>query len=361
MAESSQAARSFPCTNCGADLTFAPGTDALACPYCGTQNAIEAPDVDIKERDFRAHLQATEDAQEVYEVQTVQCDQCGAASTMEDNVTSDLCPFCGSALVLSTDTQRLIKPQALLPFEIDRSEARAAFEDWLGRLWFAPNDLQTYARQEGTLAGLYLPYWTYDAEATTRYRGQRGEYYYETETYTDSDGNTKTRRVRRTRWYPARGTVHNAFDDVLVVASNSLPRSYVRALEPWDLGALRPYDAAYLSGFRTESYRLDVETGFGVATERMQPTIDRSIRRDIGGDTQRISAKDTDYDDISFKHILLPVWLSAYRYRDDVYRIFVNARTGEVQGERPWSWIKITLAVLAALIVAGIVYVLTQS
>jgi len=352
------AASTFPCTNCGAELTFAPGTDALACPYCGTENTIDAPDVAIEERDFEAQISALRDQQEVYEVQTVRCESCGAESTLDDNVSSDLCPFCGTSMVLTTHTQRLIKPQGVLPFKVKSKEAHTAFREWLGSLWFAPNDLKEYARREGRLAGMYLPYWTFDAETTTKYRGQRGEYYYETETYTDSEGNRKTRRVRRTRWYPARGTVHVPFDDVLVVASDGLPRTYLRKLEPWDLDDLRPYADEYLSGFRTESYTVELDAGYRLAQERMQPEIDQAIRRDIGGDTQRIASKSTDYDETTFKHILLPVWITAYRYRDEVYRIMINARTGEVQGERPWSVIKIALAVTAVVLVVLAIYLL---
>jgi predicted RNA-binding Zn-ribbon protein involved in translation (DUF1610 family) len=352
------AVSTFPCTNCGAELTFAPGTDALACPYCGTENAIDTPDVAIKERDFETQIGMLRDQQEVYEVQTVQCESCGAKSTLDENVSSDLCPFCGTSMVLTTHTQRLIKPQGVLPFKVKSDEAREAFRKWLGSLWFAPNDLKKYARREGRLAGMYLPYWTFDAETTTSYRGQRGEYYYETERYTDSEGNTKTRRVRRTRWYPARGTVHVSFDDVLVVASDGLPRTYLRQLEPWDLDDLRPYADEYLSGFRTESYTVELDAGYRIAQERMQPRIDQTIRRDIGGDTQRISSKSTDYDETTFKHILLPAWITAYRYRDEVYRIMINARTGEVQGERPWSVIKIALAVTAVVLIVLVIYLL---
>ena len=351
-------ASTFPCTNCGAELTFSPGTDALACPYCGTENAIDAPDVAIKERDFEAQIGALRDQQEVYEVQTVQCESCGAQSTLDENVSSDLCPFCGTSMVLTEHTQRLIKPQGVLPFKVKSEEAHDAFRDWLGSLWFAPNDLKKYARREGRLAGMYLPYWTFDTESTTQYRGQRGEYYYETERYTDDEGNTQTRRVRRTRWYSASGTVHVSFDDVLVVASDGLPRNYLRKLEPWDLDDLRPYADEYLSGFRTESYTVELDAGYRIAQERMQPEIDQTIRRDIGGDTQRISSKNTDYDETTFKHILLPAWISAYRYRDEVYRIMINARTGEVQGERPWSVIKIALAVTAVVLIALAIYLL---
>ena len=102
---------------------------------------------------------------------------------------------------------------------------------------------------------------------------------------------------------------------------------------------------------------MDLVAGFGIAQQEMQPTIDATIRGDIGGDHQRIGGKDTTYANVTFKHLLLPLWVCSYRFRDKVYRFVVNARTGEVQGERPWSWIKITLAaIVVAAVAAGIIY-----
>ncbi len=362
---SSAAPRTFPCRQCGASLAYQPGTELLKCPYCGYENHIEARQDPIEERDFRAVLAEQEAREDHIEVLTVHCEQCGAETTLDPNVTADTCPFCDTPFVQTAVSQRIVKPQALLPFRVTREEAQAAFRKWIRGLWFAPNDVKRYARREERLAGMYIPHWTYDAVTTTAYTGQRGEYYYVSETYTAIENGkpvTRRRQVRKTRWYPASGVVHNRFDDVLVCASNSLPRKYITALEPWDLEALTPYDDAYLSGFRAESYSVDLEMGFGIAASRMEPVIDATIRQDIGGDTQRILSKRTRYDDITFKHLLLPVWISAYRYRDRVYRFMINARTGEVQGERPWSWVKITLAVLAGLIVAAVVaYLYSQS
>ena len=144
------------------------------------------------------------------------------------------------------------------------------------------------------------------------------------------------------------------------MASESLPKEKTDALEPWDLRNLEPYQDAFLSGFKAESYQVNLETGFAHAKYKMDPVIRDTVRRDIGGDEQRIHQCSTQYADITFKHILLPVWISAYRYHDKIYRFLVNGRTGEVQGERPWSWVKITLAVLLAVLIAGGIYVAMQ-
>ncbi|MBN1513158.1 MAG: primosomal protein N' (replication factor Y) - superfamily II helicase, partial [Phycisphaerae bacterium] len=258
-------------------------------------------------------------------------------------------------------SRKRIRPKSLLPFRVAREQARSGVLGWIKSRWFAPNAFKKFARMDSRLNGMYLPHWTYDCNTTSDYVGQRGDYYWETETYTAREGGrtvTKTRQVRKIRWSHAAGTVSNTFDDVLVVASHSLPKEHVIRLEPWDLESLVCYGDEYLSGFLAESYQVDLEQGFEVAKGIMQPEIERSVRHDIGGDEQRIFSVDTAYDDITFKHLLLPVWITAYRFRDRVYRVLVNGRTGEVQGERPWSWIKITLFVLFLLVVAGAAIVL---
>ena len=348
----------FPCSACGARLQFMPGTTALACPYCGSRNTIAGSGGAIEELDYRAFLTRVAGDEEMLDVQQVPCGRCGARTTIPPEVAASTCPFCGSSLVITTRTVRLIKPRSLLPFKIDQGTAFAHFRQWIQSRWFAPGDLKKYARSEQKLAGVYVPYWTYDTNTTSRYTGQRGDHYYESETYTAQENGrsvTRTRQVRRTRWTHAGGTVRDQFDDVLVAGSKSLPAEYAARLEPWDLESLAPYADDYLSGFRAESYQVGLEEGFELARKIMDGKIRESVCRDIGGDEQRVFSVDTDYADITFKHILLPVWLSAYRLRDKVYRILINARTGEVQGERPYSAWKIAAAVVAGIIVVAII------
>lgn len=348
--------QTFPCDSCGADLHYQPGTQHVRCPYCGSAQRIEASTDEVRELGYVEALQGLEDEVVMEEHLTIECPSCRSQTTFEPNITADECAFCGTKIVVQGKSTRAIRPAALLPFKVKRQEAARLFKTWLSKLWFAPNALKKFARMGG-LDGLYIPYWTYDCHATTTYSGQRGEHYYVTETYRDTDTNgktvTRTRQVRKTRWYPASGTVSDTFDDILVLGSTSLPEKEANALEPWDLEKLIPYQENYLSGFKVQSYQVNLKQGFEVAKTIAESTIRRSIRRDIGGDEQRISHMNPRYSDISFKHVLLPVWISAYRYRDKVYRFLVNARTGEVQGERPWSWIKIlfTVLVVAAIIV----------
>jgi hypothetical protein len=205
-----------------------------------------------------------------------------------------------------------------------------------------------------------VPFWTFDADTKSSYTGQRGTVYYVSETVT-VNGKTQVRQKQKVRWTPVSGRVTRFFDDVLVLAAKSLPKRYTEALQPWDLSALEPYQPHYLAGFRAQAYSVDLKEGYRDARVQMDRKIERDVKFDIGGDRQRIAHIDTMVSDETFKHLLLPVWLAAYKYRGKSYRFVVNGQTGRVQGERPYSAWKIAAAVLAGLIVAaGFGYLASQ-
>lgn len=354
----------FPCESCGALQTFRPGSRVLACAWCGHETAIpEARDAlaQIREYDFHEALAELADAPDAAQRPATRCGSCAAEFDFDAHVHAGVCPFCGTPVVTATGEDRRIKPKSLLPFRLDEREAGESFRRWLGRLWFAPSALTRRGGGDTRLTGVYLPYWTYDSRTTTRYRGQRGTIYHVPRQYTtvvDGKRVTRTRMEQRVRWTPARGTVSRSFDDVLVGATLSLPRRITDSLGPWDLDALEPYDERFLSGYRSEIYQVDLDDGFRAAAETMNRVIRDDVARDIGGDLQRITSLDTRHSDTTFKHVLLPVWSAGFRFRDRVYRFVVNGRTGKVVGERPWSRVKIALAVIAALGLAALLFYL---
>ena len=349
------------CEECGADLAFKPGTKSLTCNYCDHTMAFAEPESanlahnELNLDDYINHFDET--TQQV-EKRVLDCKCCGAETQLDSNQQSSSCPFCDTPLIQQqAETRKLIKPRGILPFKIERKVARQSFKNWLSKLWFAPNDLKKQLTQHDKFKGVYLPFWTYDCDTNSYYTGQRGEYYYVTVSGTDNDGNPTDKKERRTRWSNTNGKVHNFFDDILVSATKSLPNDKLKALEPWDLKKLVDYKDEYLSGYLTETYQISLKSGYEIAKETMHKRIRKDVEHNIGGDDQRIISVDTRYNEATFKHVLLPVWISAYRYKNKLYQILVNARTGEVQGMRPFSWVKIALASITVLsIILGIVY-----
>jgi predicted RNA-binding Zn-ribbon protein involved in translation (DUF1610 family) len=353
--------RKFPCGQCGAKLDFDPSARSLKCPYCGHVEEIKPDRKGVQERDYLEYIKKLAGQKTVLEGHSsqVRCTGCGAIVLLEDKMATEKCPFCGTHLENKPEAaEAMIAPESVLPFKVDIHRAREEFNKWIKSRWFAPNALKKMANL-GQLVGIYVPYWTYDAMTYTYYTGQRGEDYTTTETYyeTDAQGNRqeRTRTVVHTRWWPVSGEVQHFFDDVLVCASNSLPDGLVQSLEPWDLRHLVTYQAQYLSGFKTERYAVDLKHGFDVAKGIMEGTIRRLCAEDIGGDHQRVDTMQTQHVGVSFKHILLPIWLASYRYYEKVYRILVNARSGQVCGERPYSWVKITSLILLIVAIFGII------
>jgi DNA-directed RNA polymerase subunit RPC12/RpoP len=358
------AGRKFPCKQCGARLDFNPAERALKCPYCGFVEEIAPDKTGVREHDFAQALARAGGEQGTIAGRSneVRCPGCGAQVLIEDNVETQRCPFCATHLVNAprTEAVAMIRPACVLPFQVTDRQAMEAFNAWIKTRWFAPTNLKQMANL-GQLSGIYLPYWTYDSMTYTHYTGQRGDDYWVTESYTDSQGKRQTRQVRKTRWHYVSGEVDHFFDDVLVCASKSLPLNYVNALEPWDLGRMETFKTEFLSGFKTERYVVGLAEGFTTAQQIMDGEIRRLCCRDIGGDHQRLDNVNTQHLGVTFKHILLPMWLAVYRYHNETYRILVNARTGEVQGARPYSWIKITLAVIGGILLAVAIFLIVRA
>ncbi len=351
----------YPCGNCGAILSYRPGEHVLTCAFCGAVTEIPQGDdralaEAVRERDFEAALRDGAAHADMEVTQTVHCDACGAQVTFEPNQHAATCPFCATPLVADPTPDRHIRPQALLPFALPAKEAQERIRRWISGLWFAPNGLKKFARAGAAPSGVYTPYWTFDADTETAYAGQRGDTYFVT--VRGSDG--KPREVARIRWRPASGRVRRAFDDVLVLGAASLPKADTDALAPWDLHALQPYSRDYLAGFRAEAYTVPLEDGYTEARRLMDEQIRQDVRAAIGGDQQRITRLDTRVGGVTFKHVLLPVWIGAYKYGGKSWRVVVNGRTGAVRGERPYSWVKIALAVLAGLALAALALWLFQ-
>jgi ribosomal protein S27E len=350
-------AERFPCPGCAADMQFDPATGGMKCPFCGQTQvlAAPAPGTGVKPHPFEEFLATGNSKLQPLTGQAleVSCDGCGSVVAFEPPEVAGLCPFCGAALVAQAKAaDPLIAPDGLLPAKVPKDQALTEVRQWLQTRWFAPNALKRLARPEG-INGVYLPFWDYDADTASRYSGERGQHYWETEYYTETDNNGNTversRQVERTAWYPASGQVARHFDGVLVAASKAVSEAKLDALEPWDLESMCPYEPAYLAGFKAQRYQLELPGGFEKAKGVMQETIAQDVRRDIGGDEQRIDTMETDYANVMFRHLLLPVWIGAYRWQNRVYQVAVNARTGEVQGERPYSTAKIALLVAAVL------------
>lgn len=350
--------RRFPCPRCGADLSYAIGQLALHCGHCGYHHEIELDeDEEPAEQDYDATLQRLEELREkqaepVPDRHVLQCHNCGAEVVFVGALTATRCAFCGTAIQredVHTDHER-IPVDGVLPFEVTREKAVAALNRWIKSRWFAPGEFLQRTLRTG-LQGIYLPYWTFDALTFTHFVGQRG-----TDRRRRVGSGRNARTVTDTTWRTVSGKFQRFFDDVLCLAIGGEAAPLLPALEPWPLDRLRPFRAEFLAGFQARTYDTRLEAGFVDARQRIDAALRSEVRQRIGGDRQRIQQMDVRYDAITYKHLLLPLWLVSYQHRDKTYHVAVNAVTGEVYGQRPYSATKI--GCLVAVIVALILIVL---
>ena len=336
----------YPCANCGANVEFAPGTTVLKCPYCGAETQLAPTGRQIREHSYAEFAGLPRKPIATLAPHNFTCQGCGAV-TQSDKI-SDRCQFCGAPLVADVSPNDQVVPEGVLPFAIDRNALREALKQWVSSRWFAPNGLKKVTTAESSHS-TYLPHWTYDARTVSNYWGDRGEHYWVTETY-EENGETKTRQVRKTRWYSASGTVARDFDDVLITGTSRVAPKHLDKLEPWPLPNAEPYRPEYLAGHETLRYDVEPETGLGTAKSVMAPIIENDCRADIGGDEQRVETVQTQYSDVTFKLMLLPVWIACYLHAGKTYNVLVNGRTAEVAGERPYSAAKIAAASIAGVL-----------
>ncbi|MFN8849479.1 MAG: hypothetical protein ACK5W4_07265 [Inhella sp.] len=337
-------------------MRFDPRQGGLTCGTCGGHQAQPEPGVlaqeqAVAEHDYAAALAQRAGSEPAIEPVVVDCPQCGARTHFDPHVIAGTCAFCTAPLHSAyAHAERLIRPQAVLPFRLDEAMARRAFRAWIDSRWFAPNALREAVRQPEGLRGVYLPAWSFDARSDTVYAGDRGTRRVVVESGTDGQGRVVTKQRTVVDWARVRGTVRADFDDVVVAASASLPAQREAVLGTVPVPLLQPYDPALLAGFGVEVYQVGLEAAFDAARDRvMLPGIREAVRRDIGGDEQRIVQISPRFSEIRFRHLLLPVWLLHYRWGDQLKQVVVNGHSGAVVGDRPWSWWKVGSAVALAL------------
>ena len=355
------------CPECGGNLEWNAKAQSLQCPYCGTQVAWTDDQQkqlagDIVEQDLASALanpasgRGWGDARREY-----QCQNCRAISVFVDGRVAARCDFCGSpAIEAHEERNDAITPQSLLPFKVSDGQVRDLIRKWYGSRWFAPNKLKRAALTD-TLKGIYLPYWTFDAHVQAQWRADAGYYYYTSEQYRDSNGNISTRQVQHVRWEPAAGSLQHFFDDELVAGTVGVHPALLHKVEPFPTRTdLKPYSPEFVRGWTVERYQVDLRKAADVNETDMDQQVQQLCAAQVPGDTYRNLQVQRVYQGRTFKHVLVPAWLVSYTYGAKSYQIVANGYTGQIAGEQPYSWVKIMLAVLAALVLIAIFASLSQ-
>ena len=359
MKHTTEDSRTYPCTACGGELEFDIGTQMLKCPHCGNTHDLVENDGQVSEKDLREAIKLVQFGKKAHQEnfigaeKEIVCQNCGGHTTFSGSLTAEKCPYCATPIQRDDvhDAPERLPVDGVLPFTVDDAQAKKLIETWISKRWFAPSEFKTYGRT-GSFSSVYTAYFTYDADTRTHYHGRRGD------NYTVTVGHGENRRTEtRTRWTPASGQVANSFDDITVFANEGFDRGRIAKLEPWPTETAKPYSAEYAAGHLRRTYDHDVEQCLPEATTQMETAIRQSVRRDIGGDQQNIRAMDISWLKMTYKHLLLPIWLLTVIYENKPFQVYINGVTGEVHGARPYSKVKIITAIVIAVVVITIIAV----
>jgi hypothetical protein len=344
----------YPCAACGAQAEWNPSKQALVCSFCGTTTPFSVdPSGAVVELDLAKALRELPDEERgwLVEKRAVQCQSCKAVSVFDPERVGQNCDFCGSPkLIAYEEIKAPIRPQSLLPFKMSEGDVREQIRRWYASKWLAPNSLRKRALVE-RVHGVYIPYWTFDAHVVCPWEADAGHYYYTTEDYRDKQGRRQTRQVRHVRWQRASGEVRHFFDDEPVPGTQGVSERLLRKIEPFPTAALVPYDTAFLSGFVVEHYQVVLVEAAQNSQVQMKRKLHDMCARQVPGDTHRNLEIHPVFSGQTFKHVLVPVWLLTYSYRNRPWQVVVNGYTGTMAGDYPKSPWKIALLVVVILIV----------
>ena len=342
----------YRCEACNGIMEFDAASQMLKCPNCDNQIPVFSDKDKVEIHDLTLDAKRMHKPEEKA-TKTMQCTGCGATIEVAGNETAARCPYCDSTYVMAEEQVSVLVPDGLLPFKVDKKDLGQRFSEWMKKKWLAPGELKNlYQRDQ--FQGMYIPYWSFDADADCMYTAMGGRH--RTVTYKDSNGETKTRT--ETDWYHTSGRIRHDFRDVKVAASERFRKGLFKGIEPFEFEQLVPYSPDYFSGYMSENYSIGLDAGHRDAVKEMEINLTRMAEENVRRryDTVKDVRIRPHFSDETYKYVMLPIYATTYSYKDKKYTVLVNGQTGKFYGEYPKSPVKIAILVIIAIAIAAAIY-----
>jgi DNA-directed RNA polymerase subunit RPC12/RpoP len=344
----------FKCPNCGASTKYDVSAGGVACEHCGYTVAAVTTHVGRQAQTFEFTLSTLEKATQGWgtERKSLFCENCGAEISLSEGTFSITCPFCASNQVnVRPGPNDQLRPLFLIPFKIQPESNPSRVTEWLGKGWFHPDQLATSTVIQNFL-GAYMPFWTFDANISAPWEAEVG--YEKQERYYDSSEKSwKTRTVIEWRWESGCASV--GIKDWLQPGSTHLSQHILSQIYPFDLSALVTYTPDFLAGWQAQSYDIKLPDAWEAGKNAMRERARTACYAQISTSHVRNFKMTADFNDEAWRYVLLPVYISAYKFEDKVFQVMVNGQTGKVAGQKPVAWWKIWMAI-AAMLLPGVLF-----
>jgi predicted RNA-binding Zn-ribbon protein involved in translation (DUF1610 family) len=340
----------FECPQCGAATAYSAEGQGLTCTYCGYFEPAEKAVVGKRAPEYEFTVETMQRAAHGWgEARTdLACQSCGAVASISAGMLTHTCAFCGSNKVIQRQaSQDMLRPRFLVPFKVDVSDCYKLTREWLGSSWMVPGSLKQLARVADFTA-VYLPYWTFDALTSATWKAEVGH----TRTRRYREGGKWKERIE-IEWRWESGKVQLNIDDLIVEGTGKLSRLLMERLKGFNLAALTPYEPKFLAGLQARAYDIPLEGAWEIARQKMREQTRQACISQASTSMVRNFSMNLDFSQETWRYVLLPVYVAAYRYQGKTFQVMVNGQTGVVAGQRPVDWTRIWL-VVAALLAPGV-------
>ena len=341
---------SYACPNCGANTAYDVSAGGIACEYCGHVAPVAAAHVGKSAEDFEFTLETLSQARQGWgtQRQVLHCDSCGAELSLPAGGLTNTCAFCASNQVnVITSPEQTLRPRFLIPFKVPPEKTASLASDWMGKGWFHPDALTGNAKVR-RFFGVYLPFWTFNAHVDTRWRAEVG--YQQSERHYNA-GQKRWETRTRTVWKWENGQVALDIENLLVPGSapQHLSHRILKQLYPFQMADLVAYAPDFLAGWQAQAYETTLTEAWESGKKEIREEAKKACYNRMSSSQVRNFSMSADFADESWRYILLPVYLAAYRYEGKVFQVMINGQSGVVAGSKPVAWWKVWLAIAAIL------------
>ncbi|GAB4448586.1 MAG: hypothetical protein Fur0028_03680 [Bacteroidales bacterium] len=338
------------CKQCGGQVDYIPGSLLLKCTHCSSEEKIEVKLDSIPLHHF--------DDNEVTKssINILKCPTCGA-EFRQSNIAIDQCPYCTTIVVNESIINKTeVGFDGIIPFKISKYDAIEKIKKWRKKRCLSPNDFKKYIYQLDFLKGIYVPYWLIYTKTHVNYKGKCGQ---------------ESLTSKKTRWTGENGELTTRLENLALLGTTSIPKQIMDKTMPdfgevvaepwdnrWDFNQLLPFNDSFCFGFSSEMPQIEAIKVINNNESKIKYELEQKVIQKIeksGCDMGMVNNLSYKHLELDYRLVLLPVWISAFKFKNRVYQILVNGQSGEVIGERPVSRFKV--AIMWILIFILIIYI----
>ena len=351
------ALQEYLCPCCNGAVEFNSKSQNMKCPFCDAEfdiDALQPPETEVSiENDMSWDTPGEAWAEgETAGLRVYTCNTCGGEVVADETTGASSCPYCGNPVIMTGQFAGDLKPDLVIPFQIDKDGAIAALKEHYKGKRLLPKVF----RDENTIReikGMYVPVWLFDTEADAhiRYKATR------TKTWSDSQY-----RYTETSHYAVYRAGNLAFENVPVDGSEKMDDTLMESIEPFNIEDGVDFRTAYLSGYLADKYDVDAESAIDRANERIRKSTEDAFAATVHN-FSTVTPEDTNIQlqNGRARYALYPVWLLNTKWNDQTFTFAINGQTGKIAGDLPldkgayWKWL-IGVAAVAGAVIMGISY-----